>query len=410
MSNHHWIIVLATGAMLAAAPSARAQSTAMPASLDDEFSQLAEQVPGFGGLYLDADGTTHVYLTDLSRAGEVQDLGKRVAVEPADYDFRDLHAWKQALRQLLAQRGALSLDIDENRNRLLFNVEMADLEAFTATLGRFLARLRVPKEAVLVEPSEPDVVQELLTDKMRPVPAGSQISPGCTLGANAHLLGAGAGAGFVTASHCTASQGVLDGTIFFQNDPSPASNRVGVETFDPQLFTGGPCPLGRKCRFSDAAFVAYDSTADSAGGQIANAMFCGTFAPQSTLVNGFLPRLPVTAVTLANSLSGTVLTKVGKTSGCTFGTLQRTCEDTNAFKRQKVAGGLTISVDTGITLLCQNRVGAFSAPGDSGSPVFIRNGNEATLAGILWGGNGTGFSYSPWLWVATELGAVPDLQ
>jgi hypothetical protein len=91
-----------------------------PSNLDEEFARLAEKVPGFGGL--GEAGTTQVYLQDLSRAREVQDLGERVEVRQGEHDFRDLLAWKDALRPLLAEKGAVLLDIEERRNRLVFGV------------------------------------------------------------------------------------------------------------------------------------------------------------------------------------------------------------------------------------------------------------------------------------------------
>jgi hypothetical protein len=58
-------------------------------------------------------------------------------------------------------------------------------------------------------------------------------------------------------------------------------------------------------------------------------------------------------------------------------------------------------VGSKIVQLCQDRVSAGVAGGDSGSPVFkITNSpqtNDVTLFGILWGGalDGSSFTYSP---------------
>ncbi|HEY4591225.1 MAG TPA: hypothetical protein VIJ61_02390, partial [Thermoanaerobaculia bacterium] len=71
-----WGRFLWLAALLIAAPAARAQE--MPQTLDQEYARMAERVPGFGGLYLDEQGTTHVYLQDLSRAGDMQGLGDRM--------------------------------------------------------------------------------------------------------------------------------------------------------------------------------------------------------------------------------------------------------------------------------------------------------------------------------------------
>lgn len=388
------------GALLAAGPAVRAQEEPEPLlSLDEQYARLAEEVPGFGGLYLDAEGTTHVYLQDLSLADEVQDLGERVEVHQGEYDFRELFVWKDAVRDLLAQRGTVFLDIDEQRNRLLFGVERESLAAFTAELPAFLRRARVPAEAVIVEAVEPIVSLEQLTDKIRPVPGGVQIRNQnggvCTLGFNATRLGV---RGFVTNSHCTATRSVVEGTTFFQSTLG-SSNLIGTEIADPPFFTGGSCPSGRVCRRSDAAFVDYAANSLSEKGKVANPFICGVAGVAGTLdVNPFVPRLSVTPVLLGSLVSGSVVTKVGRTTGCTIGAQTNTCMDSN------VTG-------SNITMLCQDRVSALSLPGDSGSPVFLQQqGLTARPAGILWGGNGSSYVYSPWIFLHMELnGVLPDL-
>lgn len=394
---HSWSRFLLVAALLAVVPAVHAQEEG-GMTLDEEFAQLAEEIPGFGGLYLDAEDTTHVYLQDLSRAGEVQHLGERVEVHQGEYDFRDLFAWKDEVRPQLAQPGAVFLDIDEQRNRLLFGVESDAFDAFSAELLSFLRGTRVPPEAVLVEPAEAIVPTELLTDRIRPVPGGVQIQNAnggtCTLGVNAIRLGV---EGFVTASHCTNTQSVVEGTLFYQNTVGPF-NFVGTETADPAFFTGGSCPSGKQCRLSDAAFVEYFSATFSDGGSIANPILCGiSSGPLS--VNPAMPRLPVTGFTFGSPKVGSLVAKVGRTTGCTWGPTKNTCLDGNVS-------------NTNITMLCQNRVTAGVQAGDSGSPVFWNHVDEATLLGSLWGrsASGTVFVYSPWLFVHAELGGVlPDL-
>lgn len=386
-----WLLALL--ALLAVIP-AQAQTTA-PLTLDEEYARLAEGVPGFGGLYLDEDGVTHVYLTDLSREKEVQYLGARVTVQQGDYDFRDLFAWKDEVRPLLAERGAVYLDIDERRNRLVFGVERASLEDFNLTLKRFLEDTHVPSEAVVTEAADPIEPWELLTDRIRPVPAGVQIQNAsggnCTLGINATRAGV---KGFVTNSHCTAVQSLVEGTSFFQNTTG-STNFIGTETVDPFFFFGGSCPLPRMCRRSDSAFVAYSSSLLSAGGKIANPN-C-SFGQGTLTVNPQTPRLPVTGVMFLSPVSGSIVNKTGQTTGCTFGFTIGTCVDANA-------------KDSIITFLCQNRVAGVGDHGDSGSPVFFHGSDHATLAGILWGGNVGTYVYSPWTNVILDLGAViPDV-
>jgi len=390
-----WSGWLLMGALLAGGTAARAQETFL--NLDEEYARLAEKVPGFGGLYVDAAGTTHVYLQDLSKAREVENLGKRVVTQQGAYDFRDLFTWKDDVRDLLAQKGAVFLDIDEKRNRLVFGVEKENLGTFTAELQKSLRRSRVPAEAVVVEAAAPFATSELLTDRMRPMPNGIQIqndSGGiCTLGVNAMRFGV---KGFVTASHCTNTRSAVEGTSFFQAVQG-VFNLVGTEIADPSFFVLGACPIGKLCRYSDAAFVDYLSDSNSAGGVIANPLSCSPVAGTLTVDPAF-PRLPVTDFLFGSPAVGSFVTKVGRTTGCTFGPTTGTCVNSN------VSG-------TNITMLCQNVVLAGSAGGDSGSPVFWDYGNEATLLGVLWGGNGSSFVYSPWLYVHGEIGGalLPDM-
>ena len=181
-----WTRIFCGAALLAVVPAVHAQD--VPLSLDDEYAQMAGRIPGFGGLYIDERGTTHVYLQDVTRAGEMRGLGDRVVFQQGDYDFRDLQAWKDQVRPQLAATGAVYLDIDERRNRLVFGVERESVDRFTEELRRFLSGTRVPPEAVIVEAAEPIQPMALLTDTTRPVPAGVQVTNssggGCTLGAN----------------------------------------------------------------------------------------------------------------------------------------------------------------------------------------------------------------------------------
>jgi len=379
-------------AALVALPAARAQE--MPQTLDQEYAQMAERAPGFGGLYLDEQGTTHVYLQDLTRAGEMQGLGDRVVFQQGDYDFRDLYAWKDQVRPQLAQPGAVYLDIDEQRNRLVFGVERDSIGRFTEGLQSFLRDTRVPPAAVIVEAADPIETTEQLTDKIRPVPAGVQIESFagiCTLGTNAVR---GSTKGFVTASHCTAIRSLVEGTAFSQST-ADGSSQIGIESVDPPFFTGGSCPPGHQCRFSDAAFAAYGSASLSAGSKIANPLFWGV-SVGILIVNPVPPRLSVTNALPKNPTLGSLMFKVGRTTGGTLGPLVQTCLDTN------VSGTI-------ITMLCQNRVLAGVAPGDSGSPVFSHsfNSTTASLAGILWGSSSPLlFIYSPWSAVSSELGGL----
>ena len=101
-----------------------------------------------------------------------------------------------------------------------------------------------------------------------------------------------------------------------------------------------------------------------------------------------------------SAVFGQQVHKIGRTTGWTRGSVRGTCVNTN------VDG-------TNITQLCQTWVSARAGPGDSGSPVFRRQGtgSNVTLLGILWGGtilpDGSSlYIYSPISNIEAELGAL----
>jgi hypothetical protein len=390
MSTMKWLgRLLVGGALLAVPVSSTLQAQVEGVvTYDQELVRLAEEIPGFGGLWRDGRGQTHAWLVDLSWSLEVQRLDPAgVEVHQGAYDVRELAGWKAELRPLLGREGAISLDLDEAGNRLRLQVERGAEDGFEEALRA----VRVPREAVILAAGEPFDTFESLTDRIRPVPGGVRIRNAgggpCTHGFNVVRNGI---RGFVTNSHCSATRSLVEGTVFFQRDNLALFDRVGVETVDPPFFTGGSCPSGRRCRFSDAIFVDYDTDSYSAGLKIAHPAFC-SIGVGTLLVHPALPRLPITGSTFA--VSGTAVAKVGVSTGCTFGAIQSTCADVNVNK-------------TNITMICQEVVAGVGAPGDSGSPVFIHGGDRATIAGLLWGGSTSAgiYSFSSWPLLSTELG------
>jgi hypothetical protein len=363
----------------------------------DDPIALGRTVPGFGGFYFDAAGEPTVYLRDPSRRGAVAAAlapyfqaeridPSRLRVLRGDFDYTQLDQWfAKVSPAALAVPGAVFADLDEASNRLRIGVEHA---AAQAAVRSVIARLGVSAEAVIVEQTEPIRQAATLRDKVRPVLAGLQINFTqfiCTLGFNATRSGQ---ASFITASHCTAKRGGVEGTKYYQPLASTSGSFIGTEVADPSFFTGGACPAGRKCRYSDAARAAYASGVSFTLGRIerTTAVNTGTL----TIAGNF-------SITSEGGGSvGNTANKVGRTTGWSRGSLTNTCVNTN------VSG-------TNITVLCQNWVQARVSAGDSGSPVFISSGTSSVkLAGILWGGNssGTTFVYSPIGKIEQELGSL----
>jgi hypothetical protein len=370
---------------------------------DDRLAAVARQVPGFGGMFFDQDGTLQVYMTDqkgpapASLVSLLDDVitrevgrgerlsGSGVEVLDGQYGFLDLYNWQaQMSPAVLALPEVVFTDIDETTNRL--RIGITDSPGMSEAVEKYLAELNVPRKAVLISETKP-VIPELRNVR-RPLRGGLQINFGnflCTLGFPAVRQGV---TGYVTNSHCTNTQGGVEGTVYHQPAASGTANRIGQEIADPTYFTGGSCPAGRRCRFSDSSFA---RVPHPSGPSVATAL--GTIARPA--VNSFnwngVDIFQITGE--AAPVVGQAVTKVGRTTGRTSGTIQQTCANFN------VSGST-------ITQLCQSRASFSSAGGDSGSPVFrITTLPNVILVGIHWGSGGV-FSPITGIQMSGELGAI----
>jgi hypothetical protein len=258
-----------------------------------------------------------------------------------------------------------------------------------------------------------------LRDKIRPPYGGYQIqlfplpaSPlvlVCTISFNAVKDGINS---FVTASHCSNVQGGMPGvrTDYYQPTRSLIANPdnfVAYEVDDPEYSTGGECPLGRQCRYSDALRAQVGSGQVFVLGKIARTSLLNTL-----MVSDSIPYLTVDPVNPPYAIAseqplpvvGQVLNKVGRTSGWTQGAVVSTCENIDV-------------TDSQITQLCQSLVDAYVDNGDSGSDVFgFNTDGTVNLAGVLWGSSSdlvTGavqFIYSPLAAVERELGNLTTID
>jgi hypothetical protein len=375
-------------------------------TLDDLFAAIAKQVPAFGGMFIDEQDNLAIYLTDLSPSvviaaeAAIRDvfgadehlLQRSMRMLQGQYGFLQLKAWYDRMApKVLALPGVVLTDIDEAKNRLAIGMETLGIQSQVESL---LARLGIPLEAVNIEETKP--VEFELRNRRRPLVGGLQINFSswiCTLGVIAIRQGV---QGFVTNSHCTNIQGGVEGTVYHQPLASGITNRVGLEIADPRYFTGWPCPSGRRCRYSDSAFVRVPHPSGPATsvnrGYIAR-------TPYGSYTWDGISRYRITSELLSGSpLVGTPVTKVGRTTGRTSGTVTRACVSINV-------------LNTNITLLCQNQASYSSSPGDSGSPVFrITNSpstNDVRIIGIHWGSGGA-FSSTGTVGVqrSTELGFI----
>lgn len=298
--------------------------------------------------------------------------------------------FNKASPAVMALGGAVFADHDEGANKLVFGVENANA---VVGIQRALAALGVPSADYTLEVTGP--IQQLqqgatLRDKFRPTQAGIQIHFGnflCTMGFNVDHAG---GRSFITNSHCTNTQGGTEGTTYAQPTRTVDPTVIATEADDPVYFRGGVCPKGKVCRYSDASRAAYSATVASNRGDILKT----DGVNNSSLTVGGVFTVTSQDTTTSNFALGTVLNKVGRTTGWSQGPVSRTCVNTN------VSGSR-------VHQLCQTFVDAAVAGGDSGSPVFeITSGDNVKLVGILWGG-GTGYYVmSPLKQIVQELGAL----
>jgi hypothetical protein len=408
---------LATAALLLLAACQDSSSPISPSlrvglgqgAVPPSAEELDRQVPGFGGFFLDASGAPTIYLTratgraaaEQAFAGYLNAKGLSTAsvhVLEARYAWQQLQRWQAAATPAaLALSGTVFVDNDETSNRVVIGVENLDamgaVRAATAGVG-------IPDDAVIVKQSDP-IVQLAATNLQgtdRPVRAGVQINfPGflCSVGFNAN---SGGQASFVTASHCTNTQGGVESTPYWQPLQSSEPTQIATEVADPQYSRSlAGCPRGRKCRYSDASRAAYIDGANQALGLIAQ-----TSGPNNgslTITGSFTITSDDCNTTGGCLAAGATVNKVGRTTGWTQGTISNTCVNTG------VSG-------TQIVQLCQTFVTSSKAivgGGDSGSGVFqITSGSNVMLVGSLWGGNGSGtqFVYSPLGNVFLELGTL----
>jgi hypothetical protein len=404
-------------------------------TLDAKFARLADRIPGFGGLYFDEQGVANVHMlpsdggslisammlavqlnAGLREEGLISGIAPQaLVIHRGDFDFRQLHDYHRGLVPVLAEPGVVFTDADETTNRIVIGVEegtsMAAIEDVVRGLG-------VPMEAVTVVETEPIVplqaamsdvsmgpvsanigAQPTLREAIRPMAGGLQIwrfippstASICTLGFNAAAPSVSQERLMFTNSHCTAVRGQVTGTEYNQKPLAFPLETVAVEVADPPFFTNATnpdCPVGRRCRYSDAAAAVYVvPNQDVAFGRIM-APYAGTLV---------LPE-PIRTFRVANEATsrpvlGQGVMKVGRTSGLTGAAVIATCQNANTAPD--------------ITMLCQERVAIDAIGGDSGSPVLesldrrpfmdVTPNQPVRLHGLLWGGSANTYVYSSML-------------
>lgn len=382
------------------APDGVPQAARVPGQTGTDQAELARQIPEFGGFFLDEQGRPTAYVTNTARAeavrGQLGALARSQGFAPEDIVFQQArYSWAQldrgferATHAAMPLAGSVFTDLDEARNLVVVGVEHAGL-VNGARAALAAAGLEAGSYDVIVTP--PIHQAATLRDRFATTQGGIQIHFTqylCTMGANVYD---DTQRSFITNSHCTATQGGVENTAYYQPTSSVDGTVIANEVEDPVYTKGGTCPRGKKCRRSDSSRALYTGARPSAD----------DIALTSGPNNG---SLAVTgAVDVAgksnNVVVGTVVNKVGRTTGWTQAAVSRTCVNTGVQGSQ-------------ILQLCQHWVQSSAATivgsGDSGSGVWTGNSSSATLVGLLWGGSSDNrtFIFSPMSGIEAELGPL----
>lgn len=156
------LVGLVTGALSASPLVAAAEDP----TGDEELVRIAQQVPTFGGFYVDEDNQKlYVWLTDqgqslpaaveaiLSTRG-YSDLAHLTPVAlAAQYSFMQLHAWHQQMLEVWTADGVVFTDIDDMYNRMTVGVE--DPATHGPIVRAKLTELGIPIEAVEIVQQDP---------------------------------------------------------------------------------------------------------------------------------------------------------------------------------------------------------------------------------------------------------------
>lgn len=324
---------------------------------DAKLVEVAKEIPNFGGMYYDNNGTLNVFLVEdvkklsnefkKDRISRIKsailkvygDLffsigygGKsqeemyapkkpfQINLKQGEYKLNQLAKWRTNINKLLELPSVVYTDLDESKNRVKIGIlptaPVAKIEAKANKLG-------IPPNALIVEISSPYKFNTSLKQKIRPVPGAVQIAADtgffeyslCTMGFNADR---NCTYGFVTCSHCTKRQGGGGSNTDFHQPkinewswlPWVSSNKIGDEMIDPGYFSGGVCPANKRCRYSDSAFIEYDRKRDMGNDEIART---DNWNNGSLTIDNNNPRMYISAE-WPNVFVGQEAHKIGRTT------------------------------------------------------------------------------------------------
>lgn len=363
-----------------------------------ELSNLVQSATGF---FIAEDGRLLVSVSSTASESEVRIAESWVAQEAVTAAIksssgktietavlRDTEA-RATLRELLRWRDELVdevfsiesfsfLDLDERRGKVVVGLrDLLDTAAvWRATKSAGAPRAHISIEESTIRPDWPFYpIPPTLLSRSRPIAGGVVSGPYlCSVGIAANLPDNTPV--LMTAGHCSASQGFVDGSLFHQ--PGGTGLNIGAEIHD----LSWACPWGR-CDYADLAL--FSTSAIDFDPLVFEEQFelgliwrpenrvLGPTATGSLSIDQTFPRLIATSAQ-SYAIDGQVVDRIGRASGWSYGATYRTCASF-AFNFPNYFN------------LCQDFASYTREGGDSGGPVFIHYANLPPSEG----GNGVSF-------------------
>lgn len=378
--------------------------------------ELASEIPGFGGYFIDSSGVVVGYVTDLARGQALQrrletdvragHIGgsrtRSVTIRKGQFDFPSLARWRDIVSgQLLGVvPGVVMSDADEAANRVTIGIDEAKHPGVRDEALRALVKLGVPANAVrfitFVPPSldvaKPTSVpttsmmflNQNLGDVPSPLVAGYRIyvpEGWCTLGPVVVYNGNGSA---LTASHCSSIIYGLDGTQFQTTNGAV----IGSEVLDPSP------TCGSKCRRSDATLMNLQAGVPYDFGRVARTTDVASNWGVAGSLNVDQSNPTLDLIDEEDAVAGMTVQKTGARTGTTIGYVTNTCVDE--------------SDANGYVRACSFVSTYYADGGDSGAPVYsnVPGTGEYRLVGMHWGHSDINHnsSSSYFYWVRSEIG------
>jgi hypothetical protein len=326
-----------------------------------------------------------------------------VSIKPASYSFRQLAYWRDQLAAVASKVGARFLDLNERENRVTIGLTRPEVRE---ALDSQLLALSIPREAVTVEESNPTYATEnagLFQSATHQRAYADTLAGGlqyawydvlnttngfCTIGYTTSTPSGDVG--FISAGHCSPQKWTTDGYFGSKIGQPSTTNNIGYELYDP---SPGTCPILWGCdhyRFADANLNKITGRPVKVGYLVAPNSRLGSSGVDTTLYANWY--IAVTGTTSSIS-AGSVIDKIGRSTGWHYGTVNNTCSDFSVGSWPDVQ-----------MVRCAYSINTAVENGDSGGPVFYYSGGEATAAGITHAKDGPSKAwFSKWMYVESEL-------